>query len=67
MGLLDAIDKLIEPITKRIFASEFGKSISPLSGYNVMEKLNNRSRKTMEYQTPNQVFFGLKSNVALTT
>ena len=34
---------------------------------NVMEKLNNRPRKTMEYQTPNQVFFGLKSNVALTT
>jgi IS30 family transposase len=34
---------------------------------NVMEKLNNRPRKTMGYQTPNQVFFGLKSNVALTT
>ena len=34
---------------------------------NVMEKLNNRPRKTMGYQTPNQVFFGLKSNIALTT
>ena len=31
MGLLDAIDKLLEPITKRIFATDFGKSIRPLS------------------------------------
>ncbi|MCX5870843.1 MAG: IS30 family transposase [Deltaproteobacteria bacterium] len=34
---------------------------------NVMGKINNRPRKTMGYQTPYQVFFGLKSNVALTT
>ena len=27
MGLLDAIDKLFEPITKKIFATEFGKNI----------------------------------------
>jgi hypothetical protein len=32
MGLLDAIDKLLEPITKRIFASKVGKSIRPLTG-----------------------------------
>jgi spore maturation protein SpmA len=27
MGLLDAIDKLLEPITKKIFATEVGKNI----------------------------------------
>ena len=32
MGVLDAIDKLLEPITKRIFATKFGKSIKPLRG-----------------------------------
>ena len=32
MGVLDAIDKLLEPITKRIFATKFGKSIRPLTG-----------------------------------
>jgi hypothetical protein len=32
MGLLDAIDKLLEPITRRIFATKIGKSIRPLSG-----------------------------------
>ncbi|MBV5330198.1 MAG: hypothetical protein JZU65_21650 [Chlorobium sp.] len=32
MVFLDAIDKFFEPITKKIFASEFGKSIRPLSG-----------------------------------
>lgn len=32
MGLLDAIDKLLEPITKKIFATKFGKSIRPLTG-----------------------------------
>ena len=31
MGLLDAIDKLLEPITKRIFATKLGKSIRPLT------------------------------------
>ncbi|MBV5339896.1 MAG: hypothetical protein J0665_10125 [Deltaproteobacteria bacterium] len=32
MGLLDAIDKLLEPITKKIFATEIGKNIGPLAG-----------------------------------
>jgi len=32
MGFLDAIDKLLEPITKKIFASKVGKNIKPLSG-----------------------------------
>jgi hypothetical protein len=32
MFFLDAIDKLLEPITKRIFATELGKNIKPLSG-----------------------------------
>ena len=32
----------------------------------VMDKLNNRPRKTLGYKTPNQLFFGLKSDVALT-
>jgi len=31
MGLFDAIDKLLEPITNRIFATDLGKSIKPLS------------------------------------
>ena len=31
MGLFDAIDRLLEPITKKIFSSELGKSIEPLS------------------------------------
>lgn len=31
MGLFDAIDKFLEPITKRIFTTKFGKSIKPLS------------------------------------
>jgi hypothetical protein len=38
MGLLDAIDKLLEPITKRIFATKLGKSIKPLSGDELFAK-----------------------------
>lgn len=33
----------------------------------VMEKLNNRPRKCLGIKTPNQVFFGIKPNVALAT
>ncbi|MBA3006979.1 MAG: hypothetical protein KJ900_13565 [Proteobacteria bacterium] len=32
MGFLDAIDKLLEPITKRIFATELGKNIKLMDG-----------------------------------
>ena len=32
MGLFDAIDKLLEPITKRIFATELGKNIELMDG-----------------------------------
>jgi hypothetical protein len=32
MGLLDAIDKLLEPITKRIFSTEIGKNIELMNG-----------------------------------
>lgn len=32
-----------------------------------MKRLNNRPRKRLGYQTPNQVFFGKESTVALTT
>ena len=34
---------------------------------NVMDKLNNRPRKTLNFKTPNQVFFNSKPFVALTT
>lgn len=33
----------------------------------VMDKLNNRPRKCLGFKTPNQVFFGMKPNVALAT
>jgi IS30 family transposase len=33
----------------------------------VMDKLNNRPRKCLGFKTPNQVFFGIKPNVALAT
>jgi len=33
----------------------------------VWHGLNNRSRKCLEFQTPNQVFYGESSNVAFTT
>ena len=33
----------------------------------VMEKLNNRPRKTLDFKTPNQVLFGINPGVALTT
>lgn len=33
----------------------------------VMDKLNNRPRKCLGIKTPNQVFFGIKPNVALAT
>jgi IS30 family transposase len=32
-----------------------------------MKKLNNRPRKRLGFKTPNQVFFGVESNLALTT
>ena len=32
-----------------------------------MKRLNNRTRKRLEFKTPNQVFFNQSSNVALTT
>ena len=32
MGLLDTIDKLLEPITKKIFATELGKNIKLMKG-----------------------------------
>jgi len=32
-----------------------------------MKRLNNRPRKRLGFKTPNQVFFGIKQNVALTT
>lgn len=31
----------------------------------VMDKLNNRPRKTLGYKTPNEIFFGIKPSVAL--
>lgn len=33
----------------------------------VMNKLNNRPRKSLGFKTPNEVFFGIKPNVALQT
>ena len=33
----------------------------------VMDRLNNRPRKCLGFKTPNQVFFGVEPNVALTT
>ncbi len=33
----------------------------------VMDKLNNRPRKTLGFKTPNEVFFGIKPTVALAT
>ncbi len=32
---------------------------------NIMDKLNHRSRKCLDYKTPNQVFFGINPPVAL--
>lgn len=32
MGLLDAIDRLLEPITEKILTTPLGRSIKPLSG-----------------------------------
>lgn len=46
MGLFDAIDKLLEPITKRIFASKVGKSIRTLS----YEELTERKRSCPNYE-----------------
>ncbi|MFH2124108.1 MAG: hypothetical protein ABIJ50_11585 [Pseudomonadota bacterium] len=46
MSLLDAIDKLLEPITKKIFATKFGKSINLLSG----EELTERKRSCPNYE-----------------
>ena len=45
-----------------------GKSFDDLSDKDVkaiMNKLNNRPRKCLEFKTPNQVFFDNKSDVAL--
>ena len=44
----------------RDFATITGSEIQ-----NAMEKLNNRPRKCLGFKTPNQVFFGIKPNVAL--
>lgn len=41
------------------------RSITDSMLQEVMDKLNNRPRKTLGYQSPNQLFFGLKPNVAL--
>jgi len=46
MGLLDSIDKLLEPITKRIFASELGKNIELMDG----EELVERKRSCPNYE-----------------
>ena len=32
-----------------------------------MKRLNNRPRKRLGFKTPNEVFFGMESTVALTT
>ena len=40
-----------------------GVNVEGLEAYTAMERLNNRPRKRLGYQTPNQVFF--KSGVAL--
>jgi hypothetical protein len=45
MGLLDAIDRLLEPITKRIFTTELGKNIRPLTG----DELNELSVNHPDY------------------
>ncbi len=44
----------------RDFATITGREIQ-----SVMDKLNNRPRKCLGFKTPNQVFFGIKPNVAL--
>lgn len=41
------------------------RTITPPQIERVMEKLNNRPRKCLGMKTPNQVFFGIKPNVAL--
>lgn len=43
------------------------KSITQQQIKRVMEKLNNRPRKSLGIKTPNQVFFGIETNVALAT
>ena len=40
-------------------------SITPEDIERVMEKLNNRPRKSLDFKSPNHVFFGIKHNVAL--
>ena len=47
---------------KRIF-----RTITDTELIHTMKKLNNRPRKRLGYETPNQVFFGESYNVALTT
>ena len=42
-------------------------SITQKDIFIVMNKLNNRPRKCLGFKTPNQVFFGIKPNVALAT
>ena len=47
-----------------------GKDISNVSDEEIktaMDKINNRPRKCLDFKTPNQVFWGLKPNVALTS
>ena len=47
---------------KHVFTTITEKAISM-----VMNKLNNRPRKCLGFKTPNQVFFGIKTKVALQT
>jgi len=43
------------------------KTITQNQIENVMNKLNNRPRKCLGFKTPNEVFFGINTTVALTT
>ncbi len=56
MGLFDAIDKLLEPITKRIFATKFGKSIKPLTGEELFANEPDIAGSLLYADTPGNIF-----------
>ncbi|MBV5330772.1 MAG: hypothetical protein JZU65_24585 [Chlorobium sp.] len=56
MGFLDAIDKLLEPITKKIFASKVGKSIKPLSGDELFANEPDIAGNILYADTPGNIY-----------
>jgi len=57
MSLLDSIDKLLEPITNKIFATEIGKNIGLMDGEEFFSDTSDLNNDPIHASLPGNVYY----------